>query len=178
MRHGSDGFSYRRLANGDEVALLDYLEGLSPATRSRFEPHPFDRATVDEVCAGRWLGCIAWVGIDPAGTIVAYAVVKPGHVEFDVPRYAGYAVTLDPARDYSLAPSVADAWQTRGLGGRLMEHVLDDLAARGAHYVALWGGVQADNERAVAYYRKFGFEELGRFEHRGDNIDMLRRLAG
>ncbi len=179
VQHSGDkAIRFRLLGPGDEDALLAYLDGLSSATRRRFEPHPFDSETVTQVCAGRWRRCRAYGGFDAAGRCVCYAIVAPGLIDFDAARYAGYEVALDAERDVTLAPSVADVWQSQGLGSAFMAYLLEVFAEQGARRVALWAGVQADNEIAVAYYHKFGFRELGRFEHNGQNIDMVRELCG
>lgn len=63
-----------------------------------------------------------------------------------------------------LAIAVAPAWQDRGVGRLLIERLLawaDDWA--GVLRVEL--NVHAENERAIALYRKMGFVEEGR--HRG-----------
>jgi putative acetyltransferase len=79
-----------------------------------------------------------------------------------------------------LGISVPGAWQGRGVGRALMQALCD--------YADHWLGlrrlelqVYADNERAIALYRKFGFELEGR--HRGfamrdgalvDSLSMAR----
>jgi putative acetyltransferase len=61
----------------------------------------------------------------------------------------------------ALGLCVADDWQGRGVGRRLMTRLLD--------WADNWGGVlrvelyvHADNERAIALYRSLGFVEEGR----------------
>ena len=51
-----------------------------------------------------------------------------------------------------------DFWG-RGIGSRLMEMMIDFSRRSGISVVSL--EVRADNERAVALYRKFGFETIG-----------------
>lgn len=75
-----------------------------------------------------------------------------------------------------LAIAVAQPWQARGVGKRLLLQLLD--------WADQWAGVlrielvtQADNERAIALYRSLGFVEEGR--HRayilrdGEYVDAL-----
>ena len=44
----------------------------------------------------------------------------------------------------------------------------------GRRRIVLWGGVRADNPRAVHFYRKMGFVEQGQFATKDtNNYDML-----
>ena len=55
------------------------------------------------------------------------------------------------------------AFQGAGNGRRLIQAVLDSLAAAGSRGVHL--GVSARNERAMGFYRAVGFTELGSSRH-------------
>lgn len=168
----------RPLAAHDEQALYRYFNDLSDLTRSRFGPHPFDSQTVNALCQQRYEQLLAWVAVTPeTGRIVAYLVVKPGYLHFEEERYRSYGLNLDHHQDYTLAPSVADDHQSTGVGSRLMAQVLAELRQRGGAKVVLWGGVQAANPRACHFYRKFGFQQLGSFEHNGLNYDMVLDLT-
>lgn len=59
---------------------------------------------------------------------------------------------------------VDKSWHGRGIAKRLMQAVLDEAVAAGAN--AVWLGVWERNPRAVAFYRKFGFEDVGAHEFR------------
>jgi ribosomal protein S18 acetylase RimI-like enzyme len=50
-------------------------------------------------------------------------------------------------------------WQGRGIARALMERVETDARQRGAR--TLWLGVWERNERAMAFYRKCGFADVG-----------------
>lgn len=58
-----------------------------------------------------------------------------------------------------LGMAVADAWQGRGVGRAMMRHLTGLADSLGAVRVEL--DVYADNDRAVALYRSFGFEREG-----------------
>lgn len=73
-------------------------------------------------------------------------------------------LSLRRAHVRGLGIGIAPEWQGRGLGRRMIERLLD--------WADNWGGVlrvelhvHADNERAMALYRKLGFVEEGR--HKG-----------
>jgi ribosomal protein S18 acetylase RimI-like enzyme len=54
---------------------------------------------------------------------------------------------------------VVAEWQGRGVAHALMERALADAAHAGCD--ALWLGVWEHNPKAMAFYRKFGFEFVG-----------------
>jgi ribosomal protein S18 acetylase RimI-like enzyme len=70
---------------------------------------------------------------------------------------------------------VADAWQGRGIGSRLIEPSKEIARRFGRQRVLLWGGVYAENTAALGLYGKAGFVEVGRFWGDGEVsvIDML-----
>ena len=68
---------------------------------------------------------------------------------------------------------IAQAQKGAGLARRLMERVLAWAKAAGAP--ALYLGVWAGNERALAFYRKFGFEVVGSYYFKvGNTLDDER----
>lgn len=161
-------FSYFR--STDLPLLLAYLEHLSPATRKRFGPHAFDAASIAQFYADPFA---VWGFIAKAeGKIIAYAVVKPGGLEHETPRLHGYGLQVHPLYDCAFAPSVADGWQGRGVGVDFFHFIRSELNQKGVKRMILWGGVQADNEPALRFYAKLGFQRLGYFEHEGGNWDM------
>jgi ribosomal protein S18 acetylase RimI-like enzyme len=83
-------------------------------------------------------------------------------------RLIGYAqLASGPAPRAVRAPSpielkrfyVSRAWQGRGVAQLLMTSVLQAARAREAE--TLWLGVWERNPRAIAFYRKYGFERVG-----------------
>lgn len=83
-------------------------------------------------------------------------------------RGAGYAQLARGAAPASVAGSapmevvrfyVDQPWHGRGLAHRLMDATAD--AARAAGASTLWLGVWERNPRAIAFYRKCGFEDAG-----------------
>jgi ribosomal protein S18 acetylase RimI-like enzyme len=51
-------------------------------------------------------------------------------------------------------------WQGKGVGRALMMAALDYARAQGCEYASLWVG--EGNEKARAWYRRLGFEEVGK----------------
>jgi ribosomal-protein-alanine N-acetyltransferase len=78
--------------------------------------------------------------LDVDGTLAAFAVTQ---------------VVLDEATLFNLA--VDPAWQRRGLGRQLLEHLIRELEARDVF--TLWLEVRASNSAAIALYESLGFNE-------------------
>lgn len=55
--------------------------------------------------------------------------------------------------------SVLDAWQSTGVGTVLITALEDRIAGRGLHTATL--GVEHDNPRAAALYRRLGYRDTG-----------------
>lgn len=156
--------------------LLDYLVNLSGESKSRFGPHPFTLDGINEVLGSSQdvLGYIA----KEAGTdrIIAYSLIRAGYLDTDGNRYSSYGLHLTNSDVCTYAPSVADQWQGSGLGSSLFEFILNDIRQAGFRTMILWGGVQASNSRALAFYQRRGFIVAGDFEHNGPNLDMYLLL--
>ena len=166
----------RRLNYDDFDKLVDYLSKLSPETVSRFGPHGFDKKSIlnlYENC-NKHKGYIAQ-DVETL-EIIGYSIVKLGYLEHDGFRLQSYGINPDDNTDCSFAPSVADQWQSQGVGNSLFNFMLLDLKAKRIKRIILWGGVQSHNSRAVNYYSKHGFRKLGEFHHNGPNYDMVLEL--
>jgi len=166
----------RRLNNTDLDPLLTYLHHLGEETKKRFGPHPFDRQAVIDFYDTPHIHWGYVAASAHTHEIVAYAIIKHGYLEGDYHRYRSYGVELHASHTCAFAPSVADAWQSAGIGNQLFQYILADLQSRPIQQMVLWGGVQADNERAVNYYQRNHFKTYGRFTHNGDNLDMMREI--
>ncbi|MEM7108223.1 MAG: GNAT family N-acetyltransferase [Bacteroidota bacterium] len=160
----------------DAYGIVGYFNAMSPTTKRYYAPHDFDVDTVISICQGNYKKYQAFIGIED-DLVIAYAVIKNGLKDGEVNRFAAYAVRLSSGQDYSLAPSVADAFQSQGIGGLLLNSVESHLKELGAEKIILWGGVQLRNQKAVQYYLKNGFQTLGKFWHDGiENLDMVKYL--
>lgn len=84
------------------------------------------------------------------GRMVGYAQLRWG----PPPRSVVGAAPGEIQRIY-----VAGECHGRGVAQRLMQACLDELGSRGSDVA--WLGVWEHNPRAIAFYRKFGFETVG-----------------
>ncbi len=165
--------SIRSLQNSDLESLSHYLQNLSADSKKRFGPHPFDLESIIEFYKNPDLHQAYISQIPKSEEIIAYAIIKFGILETDYQRYLCYGVSLNHQTDCEFAPSVADAWQSCGIGNGMFQFVLEELKKTKIKRMVLWGGVQADNEKAVKYYQKNGFQKTGQFTNHGENFDMI-----
>jgi diamine N-acetyltransferase len=163
----------RRFDNSDFENLFLYLQNLGPETLKRFGPHPFDKQSIIDFYKSNEQH-YAYLALDVENQeIIAYFIIKSGYLRHDSFRLQSYGLNPDAITDCTFAPSVADSWQSSGIGSALFGLMLPDLKSLGFKRIILWGGVQADNLKAVNFYRKHGFIETGEFEYNGLNYDMI-----
>jgi diamine N-acetyltransferase len=93
------------------------------------------------------------------GQLCAYAQLRPG----EAPPAVTGPEPMQLWRFY-----LDQAWLGTGVAQALMEAVKREARTRGAR--TLWLGVWEENPRGIAFYRKMGFSEVGRFLfHVGDD---------
>jgi ribosomal protein S18 acetylase RimI-like enzyme len=84
------------------------------------------------------------------GAAVGYATLRAS----DVPVCVGGEKPVELARLY-----VAKEWLSRGVGAALMRACISQAQQKG--FQSIWLGVWQRNERAYAFYRKWGFQVVG-----------------
>ena len=153
--------------------LITYLTNLSPESRNRFGPHAYTKEAIIRLLED-YANYRLYVALNPEDdTVVAYTIIKIGWLDFDSGRLSSYGLAPVPS-DCTIAPSVADRWQSHGIGSEFFNYIVEELKANfKINRIILWGGVQATNQKAINFYKKFGFRTLGDFEHNGMNYDML-----
>lgn len=98
-------------------------------------------------------------------------------VEDEIVAYAGLAAAADQADVQTIA--VLEKHQGTGIGSAMLTELLGEAQRRGAREIFL--EVRADNPRAQAVYRHFGFEDIGtrrRYYDDGTDAIMMRRKLG
>lgn len=90
------------------------------------------------------------------GAVAGYAYLRkaplPAHITDPAPGQPGLAIEI--ARFYVDAP-----WHGKGIAHALMDAALDEATRRGARTV--WLGVWERNARAIGFYAKRGFHDIG-----------------
>lgn len=126
----------------DSFAADNTPEDMAAYIRSAFSPEK----QAAELADPRSLFLIASV----AGEVVGYARLYAGQPSDGVTGKR----PIELVRFYSTRP-----WIGRGVGPALMAACLSE--ARGLKYDTIWLGVWERNERAIAFYRKWGFQVVG-----------------
>ena len=144
-----DGESLRArlLAPGDEPALRNFHDSLSPVSQSRFTPHGYDDPLLQMYVERCQAGIDrSYVLLDEIETVVGYFFLW----EFTDPVPA-------------LGIGIADDWQGKKLGPQMMEILIEDARATGSDGIELT--TVLDNDRAYALYEKMGFVYQGNVEN-------------
>ena len=106
------------------------------------------------------------------GGVVGYAMLRIDNAPDSVPDRDA----IEIARLYSVARVIGT-----GVGAALMQRSLEIGAARG--HRSVWLGVWEHNPRAIAFYERWGFVDVGAksfvlgADHQTDRV-MMRTLAG
>ena len=160
-------FEIHKVKNNQQ--LLEYLNGLSNLTKKRFGPHLFEIEAINNLSKNHGFRLYT---SRCKRKIIAYSIIKIGWLDYEKPRLMKYGI-VENYHDITLAPSVADEYQNKGIGTQFLQFILNDidsLMPPGNLY--LWGGVQKNNKRAVHFYQKMGFTILGEFKNSTTYLDM------
>ncbi|MEU1090723.1 GNAT family N-acetyltransferase [Streptomyces sp. NPDC005892] len=171
---------FRPLVPADAEGLASFLAGLSPTSRrfSTFDGYGGEAAR--ELCdAIARYDKLRFVLEDVrsariVGLLELSLALTPG----DIARYRAAGVALDERTDCRFGPTLADDHQGRGVGTLAFPLVVAAVRRLGRSRVILWGGVLADNARALRYYEKNGFRRFGSFvgADGSRSLDMMADL--
>lgn len=98
---------------------------------------------------------------------IGYAMLREGAA----PPGVGDTDAIEIARLYAFKQ-----WIGSGVGAVLMQHCLADAASRGRR--TIWLGVWEHNTRAIAFYRRWGFADVGAHSFQlGSDLQTDRIMA-
>lgn len=126
----------------DSFAMDNTPENINAYLAASFSPEIQARELAD--AASKFLI------IEQNGMAVGYAQLSFGHAPASVPSQKPMEIVRIYARK---------EWIGKGVGARLMTVCLCEAEAAGCD--AVWLGVWEHNPRAIAFYRKWGFEQVG-----------------
>ena len=134
---------FYRLRTTDADLLYTFFQMLGKQTRAWFRPHtPWTYAVAQDLAAE---------SEDPAFIRFLVLVERDGKEE---PAGYGFFENLQSARPV-LGIAVADAYQEKGIGQAIMQHLKDVARQLGKKRIILT--VDGDNVRAQHVYAKMGF---------------------
>jgi ribosomal protein S18 acetylase RimI-like enzyme len=137
------------------AAALFFADTFGPANRAE----DIDSYLAETFSESRQLADLSaahtrlWLALDDADDIAGYVHVKLGAA---LPN----GVSMTSTRPAEIARLYADRrWHGHGLGATLMQTSI--ATAREWQADVLWLGVWEQNERAIAFYQKHGFQIVG-----------------
>ncbi|MCC2603757.1 GNAT family N-acetyltransferase [Planctobacterium marinum] len=173
-------FEFRPITTSDQAMLVDFFEGLSPETLSKFGPHPLTSKYCNEALNPN-LGKdgVSRYIIASKEKVVGYFIVDFNEYPHERARYNAYQIDLDFRVDPVFAPCIADTYQNQGIAGKAFKALISTLQDSKLRSLVLMGGTQEPNTLARNFYKRHGFQELGEFytDYNGlNNIDMRLML--
>jgi GNAT superfamily N-acetyltransferase len=170
---------FRPLMTDDAQALAQFLERLSSESRRLSTFDGYDSIAAQSLCdaIGRY-DKLRFVLVESSGRIIGLLELSLGLPEGDLERYRRAGINLDEKTDCRFGPTLADDYQGSGAGTLVFPLVVDVVRRLGKERMILWGGVLADNPRAIHYYEKHGFRAVGSFTGPGglESLDMILDL--
>lgn len=148
------GWTLRRATQGDAASLAllgaaTFLESYAGELGGGdILAHCARRHTIAAYAEGLASGWCAWLAEAPRGAPIGYAVLSTS----DIPQ--AQPGDLELKRIYALS-----RWHGSGLGPALLATAVEEARARGAPRLLV--GAYARNRRALAFYRRSGFEVAG-----------------
>jgi len=144
--------TYREAESSDAAALLDYMkqvgsesDNLSFGAEGLSFTAEQEAAILESIKTNpRSIMLLAFDGNEIVGNASIHGSTRP--------RFS---------HRYELALTVRRSYWGQGIGSGLMERLIAFAKEIGAEVVSL--EVRSDNDRAIALYRKFGFEKFGTY---------------
>ncbi|MBU0576863.1 GNAT family N-acetyltransferase [Patescibacteria group bacterium] len=168
---------FRPLTASDCSSLAIFLGNLSFATREFYSLGGYDVSSAKEMCGSinRYDKLRFVVHSGTINNIIALFEFDFDIPQNDIDRFSSYGIKSASSTDCRIGPCLSDHYQNHGVGSTLFPHVVSVARQFGRRRIILWGGVFADNQRAIKYYEKNGFKQLGNFKDKGgmNVIDMM-----
>ncbi len=170
--------TFRLLKSYDNVVLIDFFTNFSENLKKWYNPHPFDKKTVIEICNNIEDKYKRVIGVCD-GKIVSYCQLFFGLRYWENVRFNKRGIYFNDNSVCTIAPCVAENLQNKGLGSNMMEYIISVCKKYNKQYIILHGGVVVKNKRAVAYYEKNNFKKTKKWFHplaKVMNYDMFLKI--
>ncbi|MBY8864446.1 GNAT family N-acetyltransferase [Streptomyces sennicomposti] len=179
--HDGPELVFRPLTRADTGHLAGFLGALSSASRRFSTFDGYDRAAAQELCdaIARYDKLRLVLEEVPSSRIVGLLELSLALTPADIARYRDAGIRLAETTDCRFGPTLADDYQGRGVGTLVCPLVAEVVRLLGRTRIILWGGVRADNPRAIRYYEKNGFRPVDSFTEAdgSPSLDMMLDLS-
>ncbi|MEV0009713.1 GNAT family N-acetyltransferase [Streptomyces sp. NPDC047973] len=179
--HGGPDVVIRPLVHADSGELAAFLSALSAGTRHFSTFDGYDLVAAGDLCdaIGRYDKLRLVLEEGPSGRIVGLLEFSLALTASDVARYQDAGIRITETTDCRFGATLADDYQGRGIGTLAFPLVREVARLLGRSRIILWGGVRADNSRAIHYYEKNGFHTVGPFAEADGSLslDMMLDLS-
>ncbi|MFI9600012.1 GNAT family N-acetyltransferase [Streptomyces sp. NPDC052043] len=154
--------------------MAGFLDPLSSETRRLSTFDGYDLATARELCdaIARYDKLRLVLEDVPSSRIVGLAEFSLDLTPGDIARYQEAGIRLAETTDCRFGPTLADDYQGRGVGTLVLPLVTEVARLLGRTRIILWGGVRANNPRAIRYYEKNGFQSVGFFAEADGSLSL------
>jgi RimJ/RimL family protein N-acetyltransferase len=170
---------FRPLVSEDASQLAQFLKNLSVKTREYYQLDSYDLTMAQEMCdaINRYDKLRLVVVLKDTQHIIAIFEYSFDIPESDTERYASHGIRLVQGSDCRIGPCVSDVFQDRKVGSAIFPLLIDIARQFGQKRMILWGGVCANNMRAIAFYEKNGFRRVGMSTINGkETWDMMMNV--
>ncbi|WP_432104631.1 GNAT family N-acetyltransferase [Streptomyces sp. bgisy091] len=179
--HGGPDVVMRPLVHADSGELAAFLSALRPRTRHFSTFDGYDLVAAGDLCdaIARYDKLRLVLEEGPSGRIVGLLEFSLALTATDIARYQGAGIRITETTDCRFGATLADDYQGRGIGTLAFPLVREVARLLGRSRIILWGGVRADNSRAIHYYEKNGFHTVGPFAEADGSLslDMMLDLS-
>lgn len=172
----NEELTFRPLQLNDGQSLSDFLGKLSAETRRFYTLSSYDINIAKELCQsiGKY-DKLRFIVESKDNKIVGLFEFSFDLTEDDKTRFSKYGYTLNQGSDCRFGPCLSDDYQNQGLGTIILPFIIKIAKDFGQKRIILWGGVLADNAKAIRYYLKNGFKIAGDFVNNNNIacVDMI-----
>lgn len=146
------GFNLKPMAEDHGRAVIDIFNHFVTSSFAAYPDQP-----VPHEFFGRFQqmtqGYPAFVAIVDSGCVVGFGLLRPFHPASTLSRTAEITYFISPE------------FTKRGIGTALLNRLIEEAVPRGIDLLV--ASISSKNEESIAFHRKNGFRECGRFERAG-----------
>jgi RimJ/RimL family protein N-acetyltransferase len=176
--HGED-FTLRPLEGKDLDNLTNLIEVLSETTKKFYSYESPSSTIAQELCdaIAKYDKLRFVLEKDDPKELIGLFEFSMDIPDSDHERFNSYGITLSE-NDCRIGPLLKDDYQAKGVGSKVQPVLISIARLFGRNRIILWGGVRQDNSRAIKFYERNGFKNVGSFVNETNDkcYDMILEL--